>query len=68
MKPGEGSAEEAQATVDRIRQVLTQPSAGVGAARSAAIPVGIRQSADFGSLPEYEVLKLQKAAGEIAGL
>jgi 8-amino-7-oxononanoate synthase len=68
MKAGEGPAEEAQATVDRVRQVLTQPSAEVGATRSAAIAAGIRQSADFGSLPEYEMLKLQKAAGEIAGL
>jgi 8-amino-7-oxononanoate synthase len=68
MKTGESSAEEAQATVDRIRQVLTQPSAEAGATRSPVVPMGIRQSADFGSLPEYEVLKLQKAAGEIAGL
>jgi 8-amino-7-oxononanoate synthase len=68
MKTGESSAEEAQATVDRIRQVLTQPSAEAGVTRSPVVPMGIRQSADFGSLPEYEVLKLQKAAGEIAGL
>ena len=68
MKSDEGSAEEAQATVDRIRQVLAQPSAEAGMTRSTPVPVGIRQSADFGSLPEYEVLKLQKAAGEIAGL
>jgi 8-amino-7-oxononanoate synthase len=68
MKIGESSAEEAQATVDRIRQVLTQPSAEAGVTRSPVVPMGIRQSADFGSLPEYEVLKLQKAAGEIGGL
>ena len=42
------SADEAQATVDRVRQVLTRPSAEAGATRSAAVPMGIRRSADFG--------------------
>lgn len=68
MNRGEGSAEEAQATVDRIRQALTHPSVEAGAPRGAPVPIGSRQTADFGSLPEYELLKLQKAAGEIAGL
>lgn len=63
MKP----ADEAQATVDWIRQALTHPSAEAAAVRPGTATVGSR-TADFGSLPEYELLKLQKAAGEIAGL
>jgi 8-amino-7-oxononanoate synthase len=68
MKLDQGSAEEAQATVDWIRQVLTHPPAETAAVRSGPAATGGRQTANFGSLPEYELLKLQKAAGDIAGL
>ena len=69
MKEGEGSAEEAQETIDRIRQAMTQPAAAdTSLSRANAAGVDNRQSADFGSLPEYEVLKIQMAAAKIAGI
>jgi 8-amino-7-oxononanoate synthase len=69
MKDGDLSPGEAQDTVDRIRQALSHPTADAEAALGR--PGGsaaIHQNFDFGVLPEYEMLKLQKAAGEIAGI
>lgn len=68
MKEGEGSAEEAQATVDRIRQALAHPVATADAGPAHSGANRNRPTANFGDLPEYEVLKIQKAAGEIAGI
>lgn len=66
----ESSSDEAQATVDRIRLALSHPAAGTepGAMRSGPTAAGGGQQTDFGALPEYEMLKLQKAAGDIAGI
>jgi 8-amino-7-oxononanoate synthase len=69
MKDGENAADEAQETVDRVRQALTTPAAADrGTGRPSVAAIGNRQNADFGALPEYELLKIQKAAGEIAGI
>lgn len=83
MQPRKGSADEAQETVDRIRRVLAPqgvPSASEpGGSRRAPAPLPrlpadtptgrtAEDSPDFGALPEYEILKIHKAAGEIAGI
>lgn len=70
MKNGASPPAEAQEIVNRVRRALAPAptSADPGAARSSVATVGGRKSADFGALPEYELLKIQKAAGEIAGI
>ena len=60
---------EAQEIVDRVRKVLTHGryEAHRWSSRSETSKEwvsGIR----FGTLPEYEVLKIQRAAGELAGI
>lgn len=62
---------EAQKVMDRVRQVLAQPAGGaarndqrITTDENGAAPKGF----DFGTLPEYEMLKLQKAAGDLAGI
>ena len=68
---------EAQLTVDRIRQALAKPKTGLSAKVTTDAEPGpsvenrppqTDPSFDFGSLPEYQLLKIQKAAGELAGL
>ncbi len=71
MTEGVRPPDEALDVVNRVRQALAQPSAG--AERAPLRPAQVaaaeeRRRFDFGTLPEYEVLKLQKAAGEIAGI
>ena len=62
--------DEAQETVDRIREALSTPVSGSQSRVRSGLPSGggESQNFDFGTLPEYEILKLQKAAGEIAGI
>ena len=71
MPEGARSSDEALDVVNRVRQALAQPSAGAERPPQrppqAAVPEE-RRRFDFGTLPEYEMLKLQKAAGEIAGI
>jgi 8-amino-7-oxononanoate synthase len=69
MKDGDLPSDEAQDTVDRIRQALSHTAAGVEPALARpGGPSATHQNFDFGALPEYEMLKMQKAAGEIAGI
>lgn len=70
MTDGTRNTEEAQDVVDQVRQALSPPPTGAEplAARRRLEPLRNHQKVDFGSLPEYEILKLQKAAGEIAGI
>jgi 8-amino-7-oxononanoate synthase len=70
MKDGESTPAEAEDIVNRVRRALTHAPSGSDptAAKPSVATVGARQSADFGALPEYELLKIQKAAGEIAGI
>jgi 8-amino-7-oxononanoate synthase len=58
-------------TVERVRQALEQPA--LGPARSderdlAPATLPAQRSVDFTTLPEYEVLKLTRAVGSIAGI
>lgn len=71
MTEGVRPPDEALDVVNRVRQALAQPLAGTERAplRPAQVAaVEERRRFDFGTLPEYEMLKLQKAAGEIAGI
>jgi 8-amino-7-oxononanoate synthase len=62
--------DEAQQTVDRIREALSPSVSGSQSRVRSGLPSGggDSQNFDFGTLPEYELLKIQKAAGEIAGI
>ena len=71
MPEGARSSDEALDVVNRVRQALAQPSAGTERPSQRppqAAASEERRRFDFGTLPEYEMLKLQKAAGEIAGI
>ena len=71
MPEGAHSSDEALDVVNRVRQALAQPSAGTERPSQRppqAAASEERRRFDFGTLPEYEMLKLQKAAGEIAGI
>lgn len=71
MPEGARSSDEALDVVNRVRQALAQPSAGAERPPQRppqAAAAEERRRFDFGTLPEYEMLKLQKAAGEIAGI
>jgi 8-amino-7-oxononanoate synthase len=71
MKDSGRIPDEAQDIVNRVRKLLTYPQVGGGRtiAQPERVTTGNEQRGfDFGSLPEYELLKLQKAAGEIAGI
>ena len=68
---------EAQLTVDRIRQAFAKPKTGLAARVTTDAeptpsvenrPSQTDQAFDFGSLPEYQLLRIQKAAGDLAGL
>lgn len=54
----------AQETVDRVRQALGQSASAQGRPGSAAA-TGARREFDFTTLPEYEILKIWKAVGDI---
>lgn len=63
-------SDEARATVDRVRNALERPKSMF---RRTSLPSdSAHQSAgarfDFSALPEYEQLKIQKAAGMLAGI
>lgn len=54
----------AQETVDRVRQALGQSTAAQG--RPGSSPgIGGRSNFDFTTLPEYEILKIWRAVGDI---
>jgi 8-amino-7-oxononanoate synthase len=62
---------EAQATIDRVRRTLKSPPSLTSrlddnARRTTAR--GRRCDVDFATLPEYEVINITKAAGEITGI
>lgn len=57
----------AQETVDRIRTALTQGGAGRSSNRQNS-PADDRQAFDFRTLPEFEIHKFIKAAGDITGI
>jgi 8-amino-7-oxononanoate synthase len=56
----------AQETVDRIRQALGQSAAPP--ARPPARAGGARTEFDFSTLPEYEILKIWKAVGDLTNI
>jgi len=56
----------AQETVDRVRQALGQSAAAP--ARPHAKVDGARKEFDFSSLPEYEILKIWKAVGDLTNI
>jgi len=57
----------AQETVDRVRQALGQ-SAAPQARPGAGPGTGGRREFDFTTLPEYEILKIWKAVGDITSI
>jgi len=60
---------EALRTVEKIREVLARTRGEESEpARPAAAAAPAPEAFDFATLPEYEQLKIQKAAGEIAGI
>lgn len=67
------SGMKAESIVERVKQALApakNAASPAPAASGAAMPLGRPSSAEhsFADLPEYELLKLQKAAGNIAGI
>lgn len=62
---------EAQATIDRVRRTLRSPTGVVTRldehARRAAGGAR-RRDVNFAALPEYEIINITKAAGEITGI
>lgn len=62
---------DAQQTVDRVRHALESPQSGAHRVDSPPQPAASspgRQEFDFTTLPEYEILKIKKAVGDIAGI
>lgn len=70
MDSNERPSKEAQETVNLVRHAFARPKPTFRrtTTSAAAAPVSTQQGFDFGSLPEYEQLKIQKAAGAIAGI
>ena len=68
MTEKEKPADEAQETVNRIREALAPVASTADFSPSRGPSSRGWQNFDFGTLPEYELLKIQKAAGEIAGI
>lgn len=56
----------AQETVDRVRQALGQSAAPL--ARPAPSTTSGRKDFDFSTLPEYEILKIWKAVGDLTSI
>lgn len=73
MDQNESRVREAQDTVDQVRSAFAKPRS-IFRRAEPALPVAAplstpRKSAyEFASLPEYEQLKIHKAAGDIAGI
>lgn len=63
-------SDEAGAIVDRVRNALKRTPRDVGKAVPSVrdLSSSRREGCDFGALPEFEQLKIQKAAGELLGL
>jgi 8-amino-7-oxononanoate synthase len=59
---------EAQQTVDRIRHALEPQSRDVGPSLQPSVHRQGRPETDLTALPEYEILKIQRAVGDIAGI
>jgi 8-amino-7-oxononanoate synthase len=61
---------EAQDTLDRVLHAFESSNSGSTQERAAVVQPAAKQSAttSFGDLPEYEVLKLKRAVGDIAGI
>jgi 8-amino-7-oxononanoate synthase len=57
---------EAQKTVDLVRQMLDGGQSAPQAAARSSAPLHAADS--FAELPEYEVLKIKRAVGDIAGI
>lgn len=69
MDRNEWPSKKAQETVDLVRRAFTRtPTLGRTTPSAATAAVSSQQRFDFGSLPEYEQLKIQKAAGAVAGI
>ena len=70
MDSGERPPSEAQKTVDLVRHAFARPKSFFRRATMSPVapPTSPQKSFDFGSLPEYEQLRIQKAAGAIAGI
>lgn len=62
---------EAQATIDRVRRALKSPSVVASrldeSAKGATAKTGWRD-VDFGTLPEYNIINITKAVGDITGI
>lgn len=58
----------AQETVDRVRQALGQSAAPQARSGPGPAPGGGRREFDFTTLPEYEILKIWKAVGDITSI
>src|SRR5882724_11970410 len=61
---------EAQETVDRVRHAFESPNIGPMPERAAAKRPASKQASatSFMDLPEYEILKIKRAVGDIAGI
>jgi 8-amino-7-oxononanoate synthase len=62
---------EAQETVDRIRHALEHPPGDAARRRVPAQPAAPHQTrleTELTALPEYEILKIKRAVGDIAGI
>jgi 8-amino-7-oxononanoate synthase len=61
---------EAQETVDRIRHALEHPPADAARRRPAAQPTApqTRLETELTALPEYEILKIKRAVGDLTGI
>ena len=63
--------QEAQETVDRIRHALEHPPSDAARRRAPvqpALPHQGRLETELTALPEYEILKIKRAVGDIAGI
>lgn len=62
--------DEAEQTIALVRNALKQPAGRVDAPAPKTAGAGAEAdgNADFASLPEYQLLKIQSAAGDIAGI
>jgi 8-amino-7-oxononanoate synthase len=64
------ASDEARATVDRVRDALGRPRSIFRRSGAYSDDAGLptQRGFDFSTLPEYEQLKIQKAAGVLAGI
>ncbi|WP_421998994.1 aminotransferase class I/II-fold pyridoxal phosphate-dependent enzyme [Reyranella sp.] len=62
------SRNDAKETADKVRHLLRDANAAQPTARAAGPDGPKRPGTGFDTLPEYEILKLKKAVGDIAGI